>query len=216
MARFWKAMRAADESSGENPPPLSIGAAAVNTLKSILAHDKFSKCGSQAARRLAHLGAFYGFVALFVVTTWAVLDLYLMPLISDSFPMYPFGLMHPMKILANIGCAALIFGCVKAIIDRLGNEDDSPASTSFDWVFVGLLLGVGVSGLLTEICRFAFEPTGIDAMKHVAWGIYFVHLVLVFDLLVYAPYSKFAHIAYRTVGMVFAERSGRTAQPKKT
>jgi len=211
LARFWKAMKAADESSGRNPPPLGIVAAAVNTLKSILTHDKFSECESQAARRLAHLGAFYGFAALFVVTTWAVLDLYLMPFISASFPMYPFGLMHPMKILANLGCAALIFGCVKAISGRLEDQDDSPASTSFDWVFVGLLLGVGVSGLLTEICRFAFEPMGIDALKYVAWGIYFVHLVLVFDLLVYLPYSKFAHIVYRTVALVYAEHSGRTA-----
>ena len=216
VARFWKAMKAADESSAANPPPLGIVAAAVNTLKSILTHDKFSKCESQTARRLAHLGAFYGFVALFVVTTWAVLDLYLMPFISDSFPMYPFGLMHPMKILANIGCVALIFGCVMAISNRLGNQDDAPASTTFDWVFVGLLLGVGVSGLLTEICRFAFEPTGIGALQYVAWGVYFVHLVLVFDLLVYTPYSKFAHIAYRTVGMVYAEHSGRTTELQKT
>ena len=164
---------------------------------------------------MAHLGAFYGFVALFIVTTWAVLDLYLMPFISDSFPMYPFGLMHPMKILANIGCVALIFGCVKAISGRLGSQDDAPTSTTFDWVFIGLLLGVGVSGLLTEICRFAFEPTGIDGLKYIAWAIYFVHLVLVFDLLVYTPYSKFAHIAYRTVGMIYAEHSGRTTELQK-
>ena len=68
---------------------------------------------------------------------------------------------------------------------------------------------MGVSGLVTEICRFAFEPAGIDGLTYLAYAVYFVHLVLVFDLLVYLPYSKFAHIVYRTVALVYAEHSGR-------
>ena len=104
LLRFWSAMKAADEAAG-NKPVLGIVPSVINAMKSIVVHDKFGKCTSQASRRLAHLGAFYGFVALFIVTVWAVLDLYVNPLIGiDS--MYPFGLMHPMKILANIECCA--------------------------------------------------------------------------------------------------------------
>ena len=90
------------------------------------------------------------------------------------------------------------------------------ASTAFDWIFVGLLLSVTVTGLATEILRFAAEPAAHGAggagLAKTALAVYFVHLVLVFQLLVYLPYSKFAHIVYRTVAMVYAEYSGRVAR----
>jgi quinone-modifying oxidoreductase subunit QmoC len=109
-------------------------------------------------------------------------------------------------------------GCVKAIVDRRVNRAEAGASTSFDWLFVWLLLGVAVTGLLTEILRLIADPGLLDGtgaaaewsgVAYVAYAVYFVHLVLVFDLLVYLPYSKFAHILYRTVAMVYAEHTGR-------
>jgi hypothetical protein len=76
-------------------------------------------------------------------------------------------------------------------------------------MFVWLLLGVGVTGFVIEILRFAIDPA-VESMVSVAYAIYFVHLVLVFQLLVYLPYSKFAHLLYRTTAMVYAEHTGRT------
>lgn len=209
VVRFWRAMKAADEGSRRSAPARGFVPGVVETVKSILFHHKFGQCTSHASRRSAHLLAFYGFSALFVVTVWAVIDLYVMPNVFGISSMYPFNLLHPMKIVANVGCVILIFGCVTAILDRRRSRADAPASTSFDWIFVWLLLGVAVSGLVTEICRFAFEPAGIDALTYLSYAVYFVHLVLVFDLLVYLPYSKFAHILYRTLALVYAEHSGR-------
>jgi len=210
--RFWQAMKAADESAGGYSAARGIVPSLVNTIKSIIVHDKFGQCTDQAPRRLAHLLAFYGFVALFVVTVWAVLDLYLLPLFGIG-PFYPFGLLHPMKILANAGCAVLIYGCVKAIGDRKRSEEESGSGNSFDWIFLVLLLVVAITGLLTEILRFAADPgehaSGTGGLQYAAFAIYFVHLVFVFDLLVFLPYSKFAHILYRTTALVYAEHSGR-------
>jgi quinone-modifying oxidoreductase subunit QmoC len=60
-----------------------------------------------------------------------------------------------------------------------------------------------VSGFATELLHYL----RMVPHRHV---VYFIHLVLVFALLVYLPYSKFAHVLYRTAAMIFAEYYGRT------
>jgi quinone-modifying oxidoreductase subunit QmoC len=209
IVRFWKGMRAADAAEGRTTPAMGLWAAIGRTIKGILVHDRFDKCGNQAPRRLAHLGAFYGFMALFIVTVWAVIDLYVMPHLGVD-ALYPFGLLHPMKILANVGCLLLILGCGKALLDRA--REDAPAATAFSSIFLWLLFLVAITGLVIQVLRFAVGEHVAEASSGLvttAYALYFVHLVLVFQLLVYLPYSKLAHVFYRTVAMVYAEYSGR-------
>ena len=206
LVRFWRAMRAADRAEGADPPAVGIVPSVLRTLGAILTHRRFARCQAQAPRRLAHLLAFYGFLALYVVTIWAVIDLYVNPLFGIE-PRYPFGLLHPMKLLANVGGVLLVVGCTKAIVDRRRNAPGVPTSTAFDWIFAWLLLAVGVTGFATEVFRFTVDPA--SSLVPLAYGMYLVHLVVVFQLLVYLPYSKFAHLLYRTVAMVYAERTAR-------
>jgi quinone-modifying oxidoreductase subunit QmoC len=214
IVRFWQAMRTADSLAGSPAPTVGIFKSILRSLKSILLHDKFAKCSARASRRVSHLTAFYGFLALYIVTIWAVLDLYVLPNFGVA-SLYPFDLSHPMKILANLGGLLLLFGCVKVISDRLRSTDDVQTSTAFDWMFVWLLLGVAATGFVIEILRFAVDPAVDSAMVSVAYAIYFVHLVFVFQLLVYLPYSKFAHLLYRTTAMVYVEHTGRNQQLAK-
>ncbi len=217
LFRFWRGMKASDTALGRGDPVMGFVPATVGAVKAVFNHARFGKCTDQASRKTNHFLAFYGFLALFIVTSWAVVDLYLMPfLLPDIFPQYPFGLMHPMKILANLGGIFLIAGTTRAILTRQNApEDGKHQSTSFDWVFIWLLLAVGVTGFVVEVFRFVAEGSfGEEAyassLALPAYSLYFVHLVAVFGLLVYLPYSKFAHIWYRTVAMIYAEHTGRT------
>ena len=214
VARFWGAMKRADAAAGTNQPVRGVLSSLLRTVRAVLFHDRFGNCGVQASRRVAHLTAFYGFMALYVVTIWAVIDLYVNPALGVA-SLYPFGLLHPMKLLANAGGVLLIFGGVKTIVDRRRVAPGTPVSTAFDWVFVSLLVGVGVTGFATEVFRFTVDTSATGAIVTIAYAVYFVHLVLVFQLLVYLPYSKFAHVLYRTVAMVYAEHMGRTTNGRK-
>jgi quinone-modifying oxidoreductase subunit QmoC len=66
------------------------------------------------------------------------------------------------------------------------------------------------TGFATE----ALHYIRLEPHRHLA---YFVHLVFVFALLIYLPYSKLAHLAYRTVALVMAEYFGRRGpEPRPT
>jgi len=222
LFRFWKGMRVTDSALGRESPILGFVPSAVKAVKTVFTHGRFGKCEDQASRKTNHLMAFYGFLALFIVTCWAVADLYVLPsIMPETFPQYPFNLMHPMKILANLGGILLVFGAGKAVLTRMNAPADGKhRSTSFDWVFLWLLLAVGLTGFFVEVFRFLAE--GMAARQGVvasslgiappAYGLYFVHLMLVFGLLVYLPYSKFAHMWYRAVAMIYAEHTGRTEE----
>jgi quinone-modifying oxidoreductase subunit QmoC len=62
-----------------------------------------------------------------------------------------------------------------------------------------------LTGMMSWLIRVA-------GAANLAYASYFVHIVFVFFLLWYMPYSKFAHMIYRTLALVHAERIGRKAE----
>ena len=109
---------------------------------------------------------------------------------------------NPWKILANAGGIAIFAGCSLMIFDRLAKSEEAGAATYFDWALIATLLIVVITGFATEVLHYV----RLEPHRHIA---YFIHLVFILALLLYLPYSKFAHIAYRTTAMVYAEYSGR-------
>lgn len=171
----------------------------IPTLVEILKHSRFKKCERSSFRYLAHLLIFYGFIALAAVTGLIFLGTYLLG------TELPLSLYNPVKILANLGAASLFIGCTIVISNRLKEAEDKSRSAYFDWVFIIMVYLVAISGILTEVTR-------LSDIAVLAYWLYFIHLVLVFYLLAYLPFSKFAHLIYRTVAMIYASYSQREVE----
>jgi quinone-modifying oxidoreductase subunit QmoC len=163
-------------------------------LPTILKHDKFSECSENKDRATAHLMVFWSFVGLFIVTNIFFVVLYVFQQHG------PYSQLNPVKWLANVAGVALIIGSALMIKNRLAKKDQT--STYKDWYLLGLVLGLGVTGVLTEATRLA-------GMAGVTYVMYFIHLVFVFNLFAFLPFSKLAHLVYRTVAMAYNEYSGR-------
>jgi quinone-modifying oxidoreductase subunit QmoC len=201
LVRFGRALGSADSNgNGPAPPKRPLAPALASTLRRIVLHEQFARCTTPTARSVSHVFVLFGFLALALVSLWVVTGRY-NPLLSSPF-VYPFGFFSPWKLLANLGGAALLFGCAWMIQQRLDEEDKAGHSTYFDWAFVATLGLVAVTGFVTE----GLHLLRLVPHRHVA---YFVHLVLALTLIVSLPYSKFAHLLYRAVAMVHAERRGR-------
>ena len=194
---------------GEDPQPVKgFGTSLITVLRKILTHENFTFCETDHRRSISHFGVFFGFMALTLVTLWVITGP-INPLIRGDF-IYPFSFFSPWKILANVGGLAILAGLLMMIWDRLYFGHLAGTSSYFDWFLVWTLFLVVASGFTTELLHYL----RMGPHRHAA---YFVHLVLVFSLLVYLPYSKLAHLLYRATAMVFAERYGRiVGDPAKT
>ena len=202
LVRYWKMLRASDDGSAGSKPPGptqgNIVSSAIATVKEILSHSKFKKCEETKYRYLGHLGIMYGFLLIAIGTGIAFFMMYGL----NIHP--PFSQLSPPKVLGHVGVITLILGLILVIRGRL-SEDESVSKTTYqDWYLLAVLLAVAVTGQLVEFIRFA----GIAWLAY--WG-YIVHLVFVFALIGYFPYSKFAHMFYRFVAILHSKYTGRDA-----
>lgn len=142
-------------------------------------------------RYWAHLLMVWGFFGLLAATT---LD-YMIDSYSLALPHYvPRGL----GIASGL---ALVYGSVYFVYKHFERKEEYATYTHFtDWAFLILLLLTGASGFLLDLFLVADMPLA-------AYVIYAVHLVIVFDLLVTAPFTKFVHALYRPFALLIEEMS---------
>lgn len=192
IKNYWTAMSA---STGANAGGNLIENAKA-TIVDILSHKRFQTCNVTKERSTAHLLVFYAFAGLAVTTTWAIVYLYGFHR-ESPYPQY-----DPMKILGNVSALALLFGITLVTNNRLKNAEKAGKGSYFDWLFISVIYAIVVTGILAEVLRLV-------NIAPLAYPVYFVHLVVVFFLFFYAPFSKMAHMVYRATAMVFAKQSGR-------
>jgi quinone-modifying oxidoreductase subunit QmoC len=188
LERAWRAY--------QNQPlwrvrPALFGRALLAVFADVAAHRRFSDCDEHRLRSYAHVGLFYGFLGLAGLAGVAAL------LIATG-GQYPFPALHPLKVLGNLAAGLMIGGTAYFLGERVRAALRGDASTAFDWLLLANLLLVGASGVLCETFRYLNVPL-------VAYPVYFLHLTLVFVLFVSAPYSKLAHVGYRTLALASRE-----------
>ncbi len=203
VVHLWKGMKTTAVQSETSKPRKKLIPSIGSALKNIFLHENFAQCTEARPRYWSHMAVFFGFIALVLVTLWVITAPY-NPLIEGPF-IYPLNFWNPWKLLANAGGALLIAGCVLMLRDRMKNSEQTGVNTYSDWSLIGLLLAVALTGFMTEALHFV----RLEPHRHLA---YFVHLVFAGALLLYMPYSKFAHIVYRTVALIFAIRYNRTKE----
>ena len=87
------------------------------------------------------------------------------------------------------------------IRNRMAKKDE--VSSYSDWQLIWLALGLG-----RDRHADGDDPAGRHG-RDFLFLLLHVHLVLVFSLFVYLPFTKLAHLVYRTVAMAYAEYAGR-------
>lgn len=164
------------------------------TVKEILSHDKFKKCDKSKNRFTTHLLVFYGFISAGIATTLALIYLYILKIES------PYPIIGSVKVFGNIGAILLFTGITFMIIYKIKNAKKLGFGSYFDWLLIFTIAIITITGILSEVIRLLNIST-------LAYTIYFIHLVFVFSLFIYLPYSKLAHIFYRITALYYAKSS---------
>ncbi|MDH5559680.1 MAG: quinone-interacting membrane-bound oxidoreductase complex subunit QmoC [Deltaproteobacteria bacterium] len=184
----------------------TLGQAVTGTIRDILSHRKFKECGVNQSRGTAHLLMMYGFIGLFITTNLVLVIHYLHEFgfdIQDT----PFPFFHPVKILGNVSALAAFIGIFLITARRLFNQGVGKSS-SFDWIFIGVMFLTVLTGIMSQVFRVA-------EFVEIAFITYYFHLVFVFFLLAFAPHTKFGHLFYRTTAMIYARYCGRSLPLKQ-
>jgi quinone-modifying oxidoreductase subunit QmoC len=197
VMQFWKDLNEANPWKVKLQGNLPGNLLAV--IKDILFHSRFRSCDTTFGRALNHLLLVFGFIFLAMVTSWGFLREWVFHFESPYTLILP---PDPMKWLALLGTGLLLFGIYRIYTTRQENAEKAGYGTYFDWQLIYLIAAVGITGILSWFFRLLGSPT-------LAYPTYFVHLVTIFCLFFFAPYTKIAHLVYRTTAMLYARMADR-------
>ena len=208
FSRFWRALNA-----GAGDRRISFISGLIETVKELITHARFRDCDTNRPRATAHMLLFFGFVGA-MITTGAVLVFIFLPHYLhewfdiqslDAFFELPLELPHPFKILGAASGVAMLIGGGMLIVRRWQEKDQVGANGYADYLFLYVIFFTSLTGMTSWLLRYPGVPM-------LAYASYFVHMVGVYFLLWYMPYSKFAHMIYRTLAIVHAKQIGRVAR----
>ncbi len=144
-------------------------------------------------RWLIHALTIWGFLGLLAATT---LD-YGMDLLGIKATGTPVPIWYPVRLLGTVAGLSLMYGVTWFMIRRWRASQCNDTSKPSDWLFLVLLWVSGFTGFLIEVALYV-EPVP-------AWGywVFLVHVAIAMELVLFLPFTKFAHAMYRPVSLFF-------------
>jgi quinone-modifying oxidoreductase subunit QmoC len=189
IGRFWRDMKRQAPAGERGTKRLPV----FRVLGEILSHSNFSGCGSRKPGKWAHMLLFFGFALLIMVTLYAI-----WATLSHN---YPLRITNPIKLLGNLASVMIYTGLGIMVWQRIFNKKVFGKSGYSDWL---LLVAIGLltlSGTLVQMARLGEWPA--------AYHLYFFHLVAVWFVIMYLPFTKLGHIFYRSAALLYARSIGR-------
>jgi heterodisulfide reductase subunit C len=154
-------------------------------IRESLAQFGYLKCTNRN-RYFAHMALFWGFIGMSIATTIDFL------LGIGNVPLYP---IPPQRVLGVVSGITFCCGAIYYVYKRVKKDEQHVKFSHLtDWTFVLLLLLSGITGLLLTMTLYA-------NLNLAGYTLYVFHLVIVFDLIVLAPFTKFAHVIYRPLAI---------------
>ncbi|MBN2320927.1 MAG: 4Fe-4S dicluster domain-containing protein [Acidobacteria bacterium] len=180
--------------------------AVLRTISDVILHSSQRDCGQdQTSRRpllirrwFVHLCIMGGFLGLAAATILDYLfkdpDLHVMP-------------WHPIRLLGILSGVICTYGVTVAILPRLKKTKPGSLMSArqhyysrtapFDWLFLGLLWIISVTGFV--LTAAIYMPVAGSWL----YVVFLIHVILAMELLILMPFTKFAHVIYRTVAIWF-------------
>jgi nitrate reductase gamma subunit len=146
------------------------------------------------SRWFVHMSISWGFIGLLAATglDFIVKDMMLKQP-GAWVPVY-----NPIRLLGIISGLFLVWGSSVALVERYRAQSGYYANSSYsDWLFLWLLWGAGVSGFLVTALVYVPEAS-LPSWAH--W-VLVAHVAISSELLLMLPFSKFAHVIYRSIAL---------------
>jgi ferredoxin/nitrate reductase gamma subunit len=165
-------------------------------------HKRFRTCDGEKTYSwwrkpwFLHATVMWGFTSLFTATS-------LNFLFKDPAILVP--LWWPPRIIGSLGGILLMYGTTMIGANRLRKTEKSYAQSLFsDWWLLGALWLAGLTGFILEYLVYipkASQPAWTDLL-------FLVHVGISMELILLVPFTKFAHVFYRTLALFFHAFNG--------
>ena len=159
-------------------------------------------------RWLIHALSIWGFLGLLAAT---ILD-WGLALTGVKATGTPIPLWYPSRLIGTLAGLSLMYGVSMFMANRVRKVNRaSMVSTASDWLLLVLLWITGATGFLIEVALYLPDA---PAVVRLGYWVFLFHVAVAMELMLFLPFTKFAHSMYRPVALFFYALAGdKSKQP---